>query len=236
MHPILPIYFIFSCVLAPIGLNIQDPDAIKQYLTDEWLLGSTGVLIVVLLFCTFTANKMPLTNAESAKAWWWLLNGVYIHGMMDGLAGACGKIPIMVSQYHKVDKRYSYGCTTEGGAPVCVLSLTELFLMAPLSVAIYAGYKWRSVWRRPLEIVVCVMQMTGTIFFVGAEVTTGLQNLPTDRNFDFTLDHIVYFWFAFIFCNLIWFLVPLRILATAFGDINAAVQKAFPPTPPGKKK
>ena len=95
------------------------------------------------------------------------------------------------------------------------MSLVELFLAGPLCLAVYLAYYTGSSYRRPLEIVTAVCQLYGAIAFAGSEVLNGLPHVNPDWNLEFTFDHILYFWFPFVFCELLWIVVPFNLTWTA---------------------
>ena len=110
------------------------------------------------------------------------------------------------------------------------MSLVELFLAGPLCLAVYLAYYTGSNYRRPLEIVTAVCQLYGAIVFAGSEILNGLPHVNPDWNLDFTFDHVLYFWFAFVFCELLWIVVPFNLTRTAltvrikyFVALNASV-------------
>jgi hypothetical protein len=55
------------------------------------------------------------------------------------------------------------------------------------------------------------------------EIMHGYPNVPIDREFTFSFHHTLYFWFAFVFCNPIWIVVPVMLIVQAFKDVSALV-------------
>ena len=81
-------------------------------------------------------------------------------------------------------------------------------------------------WVYALEIIVACFQLSGTWFYNGTEVVhivlrSEIESVPVDWNLQFTLDHIVYFWFAFVFCPIIWVVVPIWMIKRSIQDLTA---------------
>jgi len=52
--------------------------------------------------------------------------------------------------------------------------------------------------------------------FTGAQIWDGFPDIDTDFDFTFTPSRIVYFWIFFVAANILWILLPLRLLVTAW--------------------
>jgi hypothetical protein len=103
---------------------------------------------------------------------------------------------------------------------------------------------------------VCAIQIFGTIVFTGSEIWEGFPHIPTDFEMTFEQDkvitlttslssslliqcsssyvaaavQVIFFWVFFVAANALWLLLPLRLLLTAFHEVNAAMLASRPAT------
>jgi hypothetical protein len=70
-------------------------------------------------------------------------------------------------------------------------------------------------YRFVLESITSALQLMGTIAFVLPEILDSFPSVPVDWELKFDFHHVMYFWFAFAFCNLIWIVVPILIMVNA---------------------
>eukprot|EP01005_Ploeotia_sp_CARIB1_P001486 NODE_410_length_863_cov_412.972826_g401_i0.p1 GENE.NODE_410_length_863_cov_412.972826_g401_i0~~NODE_410_length_863_cov_412.972826_g401_i0.p1 ORF type:complete len:254 (-),score=33.63 NODE_410_length_863_cov_412.972826_g401_i0:101-802(-) len=212
--------FVLGCLLTPAVLNYNDTDALKEYFTDPHLLLCTLLTLLLIFITHCTGKTVKLSARDKRAATWFLLNGTYIHILMDGLVGAYHKLPLMDKSYLIVDKRFTRGWSDERGTSIVMISLIELFVMGPLCCLVYYGYYKNKGWRRPLEVIVSTLQFMGAVMFTGPELLNGMVNIPTDWKLEFTQHHLVYFWFAFVFCEPLWMVVPAMFIYRAVKDIS----------------
>ncbi len=109
-----------------------------------------------------------------------------------------------------------------------MISITELLIMGPLCILLFYAYCRDKPFRLPLELVVCSIQIFGTIVFTGSEIWEGFPNIPTDFEMTFEKDKVLYFWIFFVAANILWIVLPLRLLLTAFCQIDSLIKKAQP--------
>lgn len=186
------------------------------------------------LFSTW--NSMPVYDRWAAEWYWW--NAWLYHGVMDGAAGSLQGVPVVVSQYHILDRRF----ITHHCVPWTV-GLIELIIMQPLCLCLVYAILTKSPFRFPLECIVTTLHMFGALVFVWAEIYEGQLNIPANdpvgvegNRFGnvklFDHDHLVYYWFGFWFCNHIWIWVPLYRLERAVLEcvraLRIASSKAMP--------
>jgi EXPERA (EXPanded EBP superfamily) len=118
-----------------------------------------------------------------------------------------------------------------------MIGLIELVCMYPLCLATYHAVVTKSPHRYALELVTSSMQFMGMVIFIVTEVYEGQVNIPAldpvgNQNdgtlqLRYNLYHLVYYWFAFWFCNLIWGVVPYYRIQRAMQECHRAfVQQA----------
>jgi EXPERA (EXPanded EBP superfamily) len=173
---------------------------------------------------------VPVYDAWTAEWYWW--NSWLFHATMDGSAGALRLVPVVVQQYDIMDLRFP----TRHAVP-WMIGLIELVCMYPLCLATYHAVVTKSPHRYALELVTSSMQFMGMVIFIVTEVYEGQVNVPAldpvGNQHDGTLQlrynlyHLVYYWFAFWFCNLIWGVVPYYRIQRAMQECHRAfVQQA----------
>jgi len=75
-----------------------------------------------------------------------------------------------------------------------------------------------------LELVVCVLQVFGTVCFAGPELLLGLPNVW--RGWAIGIEEVAYFWFAFAVCMPLWIVVPMYLGKKAWSRCDQALMKA----------
>jgi hypothetical protein len=152
------------------------------YFTDPVSIIGVVALVVTLFATHKSGHNMPkLTSSDKRAALWYgclwqaevgdfhcltqmcprfcryLVNGVVIHIMMDGLVGSFSAhnifLPPMTLHYSILDKRFQ-----RGDPNALVVTLTELLLMGPLCLFAYRARVLQRPYRAVLEAVVSALQ------------------------------------------------------------------------------
>eukprot|EP00527_Entomoneis_sp_CCMP2396_P001991 CAMPEP_0198137820 /NCGR_PEP_ID=MMETSP1443-20131203/1283_1 /TAXON_ID=186043 /ORGANISM="Entomoneis sp., Strain CCMP2396" /LENGTH=300 /DNA_ID=CAMNT_0043799379 /DNA_START=100 /DNA_END=1002 /DNA_ORIENTATION=- len=174
-------------------------------------------------------RSLPIYDQWAAEWYWW--NAWLYHGVMDGAAGTLQAVPVVVSQYHILDKRFC----NHHSVP-WTIGLIEILIMQPLSLWTMYAILTKSSYRFPLECVITTLHMMGAVLFVFAEVYEGQLNVPAldpvgapgNRWANIQLFNeyqLIYYWFGFWFCNFIWIWVPLYRLQRAVLECARAFQQ-----------
>ena len=71
----------------------------------------------------------------------------------------------MSKQYLKVEPRYAFGYMDVKGQSVFWTSMCEIFFQSPFCLLCFYAYHRNKSWRRPLEIIVSVLQVAGVWWF-----------------------------------------------------------------------
>lgn len=197
-------------------------DIVLAYLktVDPVVYGCIALHFIVLLFACGPRGARSLSCKDRLIGWWMLLNGVYIHILMDGLTGFMDRVPSLGALYHILDNRYQLH-----EIHLDIISCSELVIYAPICIACYIAIHRRSNIRYPLQIIASIFQLFGTIIYVGAEVFTGLKHVPVDRELSFTPFYLLYFWFACVFCNFQWIWIPIAVTVNAYNTIVQTMDK-----------
>lgn len=185
---------------------------ISGFLLHPYVVLVTSITVATL-YLSLRQSK-PLPNSDKMVLEWYAWNAVLYHAIMDGGTGSLQLVPVVLQQYQILDQRFS----THHMGP-WLIGMVELLVMAPSCLATVYAIAQRHPLRWPLEIITSVMHMFGMIVFVVGEVYEGQLNVPaldpvgtpeggTWANVKFGVYHLVYYWFGFWFCNLVWGVVP----------------------------
>ena len=204
------VHFCVGCIAAPLFVNPNmKQENVIEYFTHPAMVGSLALLLVTIFATKFIGGRcVKLSFGDRMLARWYLLNGVIIHILMDGLVGVFKANKYFAVQYGMLDKRYGDPLGVFNGSAVHIVSLMELFVKGPICVLLYWAMHKGSKHRDALELFTCVTQVYGTVVYLGQEAITGGKNFEVDWNLEFTFHHIFYFWFAVFFGCLLYFVVP----------------------------
>ena len=206
----------------------------------DFSLALTGFFLnpyVLLFFGTAVAvaySAWPTTPLPKFDRWaaeWYFWNAWLYHMVMDGASGTFRLVPVVVQQYDILDLRFP-------GRHVVpwVIGATELFVMGPMCLLTLWAILKRHNLRFPLELITSTLQITGMIVFVLSEVYEGQHSIPaldpvgTDTGlvFKFNLYHLVYYWFGFWFCNLVWGVFPYYRIMRAVDECQRVFNRNAP--------
>ena len=229
------IFFVF-CALIP---AIKDGDVMKfvKFSTSPILI-FCYILTYVVWTWAHNGKKVKLTLSQRRACYWYLINGVVFHFLMDFAVGTLKVEDTLGINYFKMDRRY--GCNEKfmlSADEVCEHEQGYVFILTWIEVldSIACFYLFRAYVqdlpeRAPLELGLAVSHIIGTVMFLGSELYDGLENTPRyypvskgylkpgDEGFD---DQLALFWFAFVGCNPVWILVPFMYAKKAWGEIVA---------------
>ncbi|CAK9058536.1 unnamed protein product [Durusdinium trenchii] len=209
-------------------------DGIIELFTDPGTLAFLALWAAAYSWGSFGGKQVSLEPWERRKASWYLLNGVFFHFFCDGMAGALGLAGILGRLYPLLDRRVH---ARDPGA--CSVLFVELFVMMPLCVLTFRAIRQGKASRHALEICLCSFHIFGTVVFVLSEAfMSGCRNVPTLEPLGGTEaphwcgkgliwppteNQLIYFWFGFVFANIPWLTLPLRLLLLA---MQAATEEA----------
>jgi len=190
-----------------------------NYITDPTLLTVAALGLLFYAFVTSTTKgQSQLSTSQKRWANWYLLNAFVFHCLCDCLVGCFHKLPAMDAQYKALDKRF----LIDDPVPY-IVGLVECSVMAPLCLIAYYGYR-TNAWYRPIaEIAVGICHSFGAVVFVACEAAVGFQHVPADLKLEFTMDHCLYFWFGFVFCNLLWVVLPIAAIFRSVQELKRVI-------------
>lgn len=219
--------FTASVVLVPL-VYCADAAAAVAYLTQPTLLASLAVTAAVVAYAR-AGPRAALTKVESMLACWFLCNGVYFNFFLDVVAGQMQMMGEMSKQYNKVEPRYVLGALSDAGAPVFMTSLLEALFHAPFGVFAYIAIVRGWPQRYTAALIVSILHPVGVAYFYVPEVLNGFRHLggwPATMAEALSFDRLLFFWFGFWFCGVLWIIVPVVISRYAWIKIGRAVAVA----------
>jgi len=185
------------------------------------------VYLGVVFFATHSSKCIQLNDRDFRVANWFLMNGVHFNLFLDVVSGQWQLSGEMSRQYLVVEPRYQLGALHDAGASVFMTSMLEVFFQSPLCILTYYAFHKGLPFRRATEIIVCILHSTGVWYFYVPEVLGSFRHLngwPTSFDEALSFNRLVFFWFGFWFCGLLWLYVPFQIGRTAFLEICDACQ------------
>jgi hypothetical protein len=185
--------------------------------------------LVGILVWKASGGIRHLSVKEQYIAEWYWWNAVWFHAVLDGLTGSLWLIPVTLQQYRVYDRRF-----VTGHVVPYVVGLIELFVMCPLSFAIFWVIVKKHPLRYPMELILSSIQWMGMVIFIAAELYEEQVNIPALdpvgktgdawNNIKFDVYHLTYYWFGFWFCNLVWCFVPLYRIYRALKECHKALR------------
>lgn len=204
------VLFCVGCIVTPVAIQldtITQPELLA-FFGHPAMVGCAALLLLAVVETKFFGKCVRLSFGQRVLARWYLLNGVVIHILMDGLVGVFKANRLFAENYAKLDRRYGDALGTFNGSTVHIVSLMELVVKGPVCILLYRAYHRGSASRDVLEFFTCVTQVYGTIVYLGQEAISGAPNLDVDYDLTFTFHYLLYFWFAVIFGCLLYLVVP----------------------------
>jgi hypothetical protein len=201
--------FCFGVVMTPVLVKYPNitVDEVAEYFGHPAMIFCV-VLLVVVVAETKRGRCVALSYGERHLARWYLLNGVVIHILMDGLVGVFKANRLLAENYAKLDKRYGEDIGSFNGSVVHLVSAIELVVKGPICLLLYRAYHRNSPNRDALEFFTCITQVYGTVVYLGQEAISGAPNLDVDYGLTFSAHYLLYFWFAVVFGSVLYVAVP----------------------------
>jgi hypothetical protein len=224
------VLFTVSVVLLPVIYTGSMQGALI-YLTTPMLIMSLVFLVLVVKLTEHPKGSCvdPLPAHEQRMAYWFLMNGVYFNLFLDVVSGQFQMMDEMSRQYLKVEPRYALGPFDVHGQSVFWTSMCELFFQSPLCLMTYFAYRRNAPWRRPVEMIASLLHVAGVWFFYVPEAFAGFPHLggwPKSTQEALSMDRLVFFWFGFWFCGILWSVMPVMVLVRNVREIAEFVEEA----------
>lgn len=181
----------------------------------------------------FPFNILICASASAlCSRYFW--NAALYHLIMDGFSGTFSLVPLILNQYHVLDRRF----ITHHSVPWS-LGLTETFFHTPLCLAAMWTILRNHPLRYPLELIVATLHFYGMVMFTLPEIYEGQLNVPANDPIGVAPDkdngiaggrfanakwldmnQLTYYWFGFCICNLVWAVVPYYRATRSIAEIH----------------
>uniref|UniRef100_A0A7S3PJQ8 EXPERA domain-containing protein n=1 Tax=Aplanochytrium stocchinoi TaxID=215587 RepID=A0A7S3PJQ8_9STRA len=222
------VIFTVLVILTPL-LFCRSVGAVVSYLFTPMMVASWVYLGVVLYITHGDGKSIALGERDQRVALWFLMNGVYFNLFLDVVSGQFQMMDEMSRQYLVVEPRYQFGVFDVHGQSVFMTSMCELFFQSPLCIVAYYAYCRNKSYKLVAEFTVCVLHAAGVWWFYFPEAISGFEHLggwPASVSEALGFNRLLFFWFGFWFCGLLWLYVPYQIGKTAWINICEAVTKS----------
>ncbi|ESO95822.1 hypothetical protein LOTGIDRAFT_188540 [Lottia gigantea] len=193
------------------------------------MFGSVGLFMVFTWFFS-GRSKTKFSTTERLILCWFMMCGL-IHTFLEGyfslfhatIAGEMTFLAQVWKEYSKGDSRY----LTSDTFVLCMESITAA-IDGPLSFLALVAYFRQSSYRYILQLIVSICQLYGDVLYFMTEIKEGFSH--GDHG------HPLYFWFYFLFMNLIWIVVPICLIFHASSHLADSQSKADQSFKTGRNK
>jgi len=186
------------------------------------MLVSFAYLGLIVYVTHADGKSVNLSARDTRVANWFLMNGVYFNLFLDVVSGQFQMMDEMSKQYLKVEPRYILGVYDDAGAPVFMTSMCELFFQSPLAILTYYAFHRDKSYKNIAAYTVSILHAAGVWWFYFPEAIGGFQHLngwPESLEKAFSFDRLLFFWFGFWFCGILWLVVPFQIAKSAWIEV-----------------
>jgi len=219
-------WFTMAVIVLPAALVYPDEKKIVEYFSLPTIWGGFVYLFIVLIVTHLCGNRVTLTSKEQRVANWFLMNGVFYNTFLDVFAGQFQMSGLLTTEYNIIEPRYKMGLYHDAGQVVFMTSMIELLIQAPLCIVTYWGYYHNASWRYVTGVIVSVLHFSGVWWMYIPEALRNFPHIPADRIFRFSFTDIVYYWFAFWFCGLLWTIIPFCVTVHLSRNISKEIKNS----------
>ncbi|KAJ8411983.1 hypothetical protein AAFF_G00142500 [Aldrovandia affinis] len=203
----------------PRDLSIPDYVPNDRSMTEilTFLFSVSGALLLGTWALTGQEVARGRLSAARRLALCWFAVCGFIHGVIEGwfslyyssIASDQSFLSQLWKEYSKGDSRYIIA----DNFTVCMETVTAV-MWGPLSVWTVLAFLYQRPNRFVLQLIVSLGQLYGAVLYFYTEHRDGYVHSQPG--------HPVYFWFYFIFMNLLWITIPLLLIHDAWNQLSAA--------------
>ncbi|XP_062871903.1 3-beta-hydroxysteroid-Delta(8),Delta(7)-isomerase [Trichomycterus rosablanca] len=186
-----------------------------------FLFSVSGLL--VLLAWTLTGCCV---SGERLSSWrrlalcWFTVCG-FIHGVIEGwfslyysiIPGDQSFLSQLWKEYSKGDSRY----VIADNFTVCMETVTAC-LWGPFSLWIVVAFLYNRPYRFVLQLIVSLGQLYGAVLYFYTEHRDGYMHSE--------YGHPIYFWFYFVFMNVLWIVIPFILIVDSWCQLSSSQASA----------
>ncbi|XP_068607659.1 3-beta-hydroxysteroid-Delta(8),Delta(7)-isomerase [Brachionichthys hirsutus] len=174
------------------------------------------ILLVTWLITGWRGAPGRLGTWRRLAVCWFAVCG-FIHCAIEGwftlyydiIPGDQSFLSQLWKEYSKGDSRY----VIADNFTVCMEIITA-WLWGPFSFLAVFAYLTNKPYRFALQLIISLGQLYGAVLYFFTEHRDGYAHSH--------FGHPVYFWFYFIFMNVLWILIPLMLIVDSWRQLSAA--------------
>ncbi|KAF5903485.1 3-beta-hydroxysteroid-Delta(8),Delta(7)-isomerase [Clarias magur] len=194
-----------------------------------FLFSVSGLLMLLIWTLTGkSAGGERLSTYRRLALCWFTVCG-FIHIVIEGwfslyyttIPGDQSFLSQVWKEYSKGDSRY----VIEDNFAVCMEILTAC-LWGPFSLWILVAFLYNHSYRFVLQLIVSLGQLYGAVLYFFTEHRDGYMHSE--------YGHPIYFWFYFVFMNVLWIVVPFILIMDSWFQLSS-IQALADKTDPKRK-
>ncbi|CAG6021475.1 unnamed protein product [Menidia menidia] len=179
-----------------------------------FLFSVSGVFVLVTWLITGMNGRLGMWRRLAIC--WFAVCG-FIHGVIEGwfslyydiLPGDQSFLSQLWKEYSKGDSRY----VIADNFTVCMETVTAC-LWGPFSFWAVYSFLTNKPYRFVLQLIISLGQLYGAVLYFFTEHRDGYAHSE--------LGHPIYFWFYFVFMNVLWIVIPLVLIVDSWKELSAA--------------
>ncbi|XP_076840717.1 3-beta-hydroxysteroid-Delta(8),Delta(7)-isomerase [Brachyhypopomus gauderio] len=192
---------------------IPNDRSMSEILT--FLFSVSGLLLLVAWALTGqSVSERRLSGWRRLTLCWFTVCG-FIHGLIEGwfslyytiIPADQSLLSQLWKEYSKGDSRY----VIADNFTVCMETLTAC-LWGPFSLWIVAAFLYNRPYRFVLQLIVSLGQLYGVVLYFYTEHRDGYIHSE--------YGHPIYFWFYFVFMNVLWVVIPLLLIVDSWCQLS----------------
>ncbi|XP_029466706.1 3-beta-hydroxysteroid-Delta(8),Delta(7)-isomerase [Rhinatrema bivittatum] len=197
-----------------------------------FLFSISGALLVGTWLLTGRRGQCALSTGRRLALCWFTVCG-FIHGVLEGYFSLYypdiltdqSFLSQLWKEYAKGDSRY----VIADNFTVCMETVTA-WAWGPLSIWTVVAFLRQQPHRFVLQLIVSLGQLYGDVLYFYTEYRDGFSHSQPG--------HPIYFWFYFIFMNMLWIVIPSALILDASYNLGQAqtVADLGAKNPPRKAK
>ncbi|KAK1801730.1 hypothetical protein P4O66_022368 [Electrophorus voltai] len=192
---------------------IPNDRSMSEILT--FLFSASGLLLLVAWALTGQrVSGCHLSTWRRLALCWFTVCG-FIHGLIEGwfslyytiIPADQSFLSQLWKEYAKGDSRY----VIADNFTVCMETVTAC-LWGPFSLWVVAAFLYNRPYRFVLQLIVSLGQLYGAVLYFYTEHRDGY--IHSEYN------HLVYFWFYFVFMNVLWIVIPFLLIVDSWCQLS----------------
>ncbi|XP_030048266.1 3-beta-hydroxysteroid-Delta(8),Delta(7)-isomerase [Microcaecilia unicolor] len=181
-----------------------------------FLFSTSGALMVGTWLLTGRRRPCVFSPGRRLVLCWFTICG-FIHGVIEGYYSLYYPqiltdqffLSQLWKEYAKGDSRY----VLADNFTVCMETVTA-WIWGPLSIWAVVAFLRQQPHRFVLQLIISLGQLYGDVLYFYTEYRDGFSHSQ--------LGHPIYFWFYFVFMNMLWILIPSALIVDAWYNLSQA--------------